>query len=215
MNPDKLFDYLEGKLGMAERTELEARLISDPELQRELAVARQIHRGMRDSDDVAEMLPRGTDADRGAVLVRRVAITFGVLVFLNVLFGIYAIGFLQNKRKATKPSTAAEQELQRALQNAAATALPTPRLEVNEIKVPAAKAQRDAVAEKIIAAATECGGSAAKNLNDENGLLLFAEIPAPKENDFREKLTGLGAAPSKAEANSSSGNRILQIRVVD
>jgi len=213
MNPDKLFDYLEGKLGVAERTELEARLISDRALQRELAVARQIHRGMRNSDELSEVMPLTPEAARGGLLVRRIAIVFGVLVFLNVLFGIYAISFMGKKRAATNQQ--AEQELQRALQNAAATALPTPRLDVEEIKVPASKSQRDAVATKIIAAAAECGGSAAKNLNDENGLLLFAEIPAAKENDFRDKLTKLGAAPSKAEANAGSGNRILQIRVAD
>ena len=53
MNPDKLFDYLEGRLPAAERAALEERLMSDKQLQRELAVARQIHAGMRgDSREV-------------------------------------------------------------------------------------------------------------------------------------------------------------------
>src|SRR6266481_4749238 len=39
MNPDKLFDYLEGRLPASERAALEKRLISDKQLQRELAVA--------------------------------------------------------------------------------------------------------------------------------------------------------------------------------
>src|SRR5256885_1867112 len=34
MNPDKLFDYLEGRLPAGERAELEALLISDVQLQR-------------------------------------------------------------------------------------------------------------------------------------------------------------------------------------
>ena len=46
MNPDKLFDYLDGRLPAAERAALEEQLISDRQLQRELAVARQIHAGM-------------------------------------------------------------------------------------------------------------------------------------------------------------------------
>jgi anti-sigma factor RsiW len=41
MNPDKLFDYLEGRLPASERAALDERLISDNQLQRELAVARQ------------------------------------------------------------------------------------------------------------------------------------------------------------------------------
>src|SRR5205823_9348172 len=46
MNPDKLFDYLDGRLPAAERAELEEQLISDRQLQRELAIARQIYAGM-------------------------------------------------------------------------------------------------------------------------------------------------------------------------
>ncbi|HET6886578.1 MAG TPA: hypothetical protein VFH87_01520, partial [Candidatus Udaeobacter sp.] len=61
MNPDKLFDYLEGNLPPAERAALEEQLISDKQLQRELAVARQIHAGMRgDSREV--LLPPTQDA---------------------------------------------------------------------------------------------------------------------------------------------------------
>src|SRR5437588_51648 len=47
MSPDKLFDYLDGKLSTRERAELEQRLTSDQQLQRELAVARRIHASMR------------------------------------------------------------------------------------------------------------------------------------------------------------------------
>ena len=55
MNPDKLFDYLDGKLSAAERVALEDRLASDQQLQRELAIARRIHAGMRgDSREVPD-----------------------------------------------------------------------------------------------------------------------------------------------------------------
>ena len=40
MNPDKLFDYLDGKLSPADRTALEEKLMSDPQLRREFNVAR-------------------------------------------------------------------------------------------------------------------------------------------------------------------------------
>src|SRR4029453_922124 len=46
MNPDKLFDYLDGKLPAEERAALEERFMSEPELRNELAVARQIHAQM-------------------------------------------------------------------------------------------------------------------------------------------------------------------------
>ena len=58
MNPDKLFDYLEGRLTSSERAALEERLMSDKQLQREFAVARQIHAGMRgDSHEVVLPAP--------------------------------------------------------------------------------------------------------------------------------------------------------------
>ena len=40
MNPDKLFDYLEGRLSPTERAALEEKLMSDKQLQREFARAR-------------------------------------------------------------------------------------------------------------------------------------------------------------------------------
>jgi hypothetical protein len=211
MNPDKLFDYLEGRLSLAERTELEARLSSDPELQRELAVARQIHLGMRETFDPLE----SARAARGAVLGRRIAVIFAVLVFCNVLFGIYAITLMGKKRRSTRPNEQNQEQLTQALQSAAAAALPTPNLEVAEIKIPATAAERDSLIGKIVNAAAQSGGSAVKNLSNENGTLLFAEIPAAKEDEFREKLTGLGAPATKSTESSSTGNRILQIRIIE
>ena len=52
MNPEKLFDYLEGNLNAEERAQLEAQLASDPQLQRELDIAREMHRRARGSREV-------------------------------------------------------------------------------------------------------------------------------------------------------------------
>jgi len=218
MNPDKLFDYLDGKLSREECAELEARLASDSYLQRELAIARQIHAGIRDSREVLATFDATSTSPRGAVLGRRVAIAFVALVFLNVLFGIYAIVFMENKRHRRAPNEQNRQQLVQALEKTAASALPTPSLEVDEIKITTPKAERDAVANQIIAVAAECGGSAVKNLSDENGLLLFAEIPAAREGEFRQKLTALGEQPTKSIASTASAasrNRIIQIRLVE
>lgn len=212
MNPDKLFDYLDGKLPPAERTELESRLAADAELQRELAVARQIHLGMRETFDPIE----SARVARGAVLGRRIAVIFSLLVFANVLFGIYAITLMGKKRRNTRPNDHNQEQLTQALRSAAAAAMPTPNLEVDEIKIPAASAtERDSLVGKVIDAASQSGGSAVKNLSNENGTLVFAEIPAAKENEFREKLTNLGAPVTKSTASASTGNRIMQIRIVE
>jgi hypothetical protein len=131
-----------------------------------------------------------------------------------VLFGIYAIVFMEKKRQKPAPNEQNRRQLVEALEKTAAAAMPTPNLDVGEIKIPASKLQRDTVANQIIGAAAQCGGSAVKNLSDENGLLLFAEIPAAGEADFREKLADLGAPPSKPISSSSNTNRIIQIRIV-
>ena len=213
MNPDKLFDYLDGRLPPGERVELERRLATDTYLQRELVIAREIHSRMRDSREV--MLTDEAAANRGAVLGRRVAIAFAVLVFLNVVFGLYAIGFMENKRRA-RPNEHNRQELVQALQKAAANALPTPSLDVDEIKLNATPKQRDAMANKVIAAAKQAGGSAVKNLSSENGTLVFAEIPAERVNEFREALAKLGAVlPTSTTQSPASGKTILQIRIVE
>jgi hypothetical protein len=218
MNPGKLFDYLDGTLSPAERARFEARLASDSYLQRELAVARQIRAGMHNSGEVLAPFDGRSTSLRGAVLGRRVAIAFIALVFLNVLFGIYAIVFMQNKRQRQAPNEQNRQQLVQAIEKTAASALPAPRLDVDEIKITTSEVRRDAIANQIIAVAADCGGSAVKNLSDENGLLLFAEIPAAREGEFRQRLTAVGAQPTKltaASAPSVSRNRIIQIRLVE
>jgi anti-sigma factor RsiW len=213
MSPDKLFDYLDGKLSPAQREEIERQLVTDSQLQRELTIAREIHRSMGDSREVfasAEPMP-----GRGAILGRRIAIAFAALVFLNVVFGIYAIAFMEKKRRARPAQDQNRRELLQALEKSAASALPTPSLDIDEIKIAAPAGQRDAVVNKVIAAAEKSGGSAAKNLSNESGLLVFAEVPAARENEFRELLKQLGAAPSPANNPGATGNKIIQIRIIE
>src|SRR5258708_30901061 len=124
MNPDKLFDYLDGRLSPEERAELEARLASDSYLQRELAVARQIHAGMRDSREVLATFDATSTSPRGAVLGRRVAIAFVALVFLNVLCGIYAIIFMENKRHRQAANEQNAQQARQAVEKTRASAQP-------------------------------------------------------------------------------------------
>lgn len=214
MNPDKLFDYLEGKLSPEERAELEERLMSDPVARRELTVARQIHAEMRDSREILGVA-EPTLEERGAVLGRRIAIAFAVLVFANVVFGIYAIAFMKQKEKARVSTEQNRSELTESLARTAAVALPTPSLEVDEIKFTAPVAEQDRLANKVIAAAKQVGGSATKGLADQQGVLLFAEVPTARLNDFRDSMKKFGATlPSPAAAPSAGEKNILQIRII-
>jgi anti-sigma factor RsiW len=214
MNPDKLFDYLEGKLSPEERAGLEERLMSDPVARRELTVARQIHAEMRDSREILGVA-EPTLEERGAVLGRRIAIAFAVLVFANVVFGIYAIAFMKQKEKARVSTEQNRSELTESLARTAAVALPTPSLEVDEIKFTAPVAEQDRLANKVIAAAKQVGGSATKGLADQQGVLLFAEVPTARLNDFRDSMKKFGATlPSSAAAPSAGEKNILQIRII-
>ena len=93
-------------------------------------------------------------------------------------------------------------------------ALPTPSLDVDEIKFTAPVAEQDKLAKKIIAAAKQVGGSGTKGLADQQGVLLFAEVPTARLNDFRESMKKLGATLPTAPAEAAAGEkRILQIRI--
>ena len=213
MNPDKLFDYLGGKLSPNERAELEEQLMSDPQLRRELTVARQIHAGMRDSREVLGVTEPILE-ERGAVLGRRFAIAFAVLVFANVVFGIYAIAFMKTKERTRRNTEQNRSELAESLARSAAVALPTPSLEVDEIKLTAPVSEQDKLANKVIAAAKQVGGSGTKGLADQQGVLLFAEVPTARLNDFRDAMKKLGATLPSAPVEAAAGEkRILQIRI--
>ena len=214
MNPDKLFDYLDGKLPPSERAELEERLMADPQLRRELVTAREIHSGMRKSSEVLDEPIPGLE-QRGAILGRRVAIAFSVLVFVNVLFGIYAIAFMKTKERARVSTEQNRTELAESLARTAAVALPTPSFDVDEIKFTAPVPEQDKLANKIIAAAKQAGGSGTKGLADQQGVLLFAEIPTARVNDFRDSMKKLGATlPANSTEPKAGEKNILQVRIV-
>jgi hypothetical protein len=188
--------------------------MSEPELRKELEVARRIHSEMGDSREVVGFA-EPTLEQRGAILGRRVAIAFSVLVFANVLFGIYAIAFMKKKESARISTEQNRSELAESLARTAAVALPTPSLDVDEIKFTVPVPEQDKLANKILAAAKQAGGSGTKGLADQQGVLLFAEIPTPRLNDFRESMKKLGATlPATPAAAGTAEKSILQVRIV-
>src|SRR5438552_15001512 len=147
MNPDKLFDYLEGKLPASERAALEEQLISNKQLQRELAVARQIHAGMQgDSREV--VLPSQPDVtEQGRKMALRVGVAFIILMAVNVGFGLWLIARheTRNPNRALLEKQMREQ-IAKSIEHAAATFTPPPNIfGVSEIIIGAAKGKLDAV----------------------------------------------------------------------
>ena len=214
MNPDKLFDYLDGKLSPNERAELEERFMSDAEARRELSVARKIHANMSGSREIVGVADATSTSERGPVLARRVMIAFMLLVIANVCFGIYAVFFMKNKQRDRVRTEQNRTELTQSLSTAAAAALPTPTLGIEEITLNAPATEQIALSDRVIAAAIQSGGSAAKGLTNENGILLFAEIPTKRLTEFRDGLKKLGATIPAAATEPGSGEKtILQVRI--
>jgi hypothetical protein len=212
MNPDKLFDYLEGKLSPNDRAELEERFMSEPQLRQELAVARKIHAEMRDSREIVGVA-EPTMEERGAVLGRRIVIAFSVLVFANVAFGIYAIAFINKKARTQLNTERNRTELTESLARTAAVALPTPSLDVEEIKFTAPVAEQDKLANRIIATTKQFGGSPAKGLADEHGILIFVEVPSQQLDKLRNALNNLGGTEPPPPPTAGE-KTIFQVRIV-
>jgi hypothetical protein len=198
MNPEKLFDYLEGNLAAEERAQLESQLASDPQLQREFAIAREMHRRSRGS---REVLGESEDIDipspRSGKLGPRLVTVFAVLVLVNVFVGVAFIIGRKNPEKSADLGArelAIRQQLTASLQKTAETALPAPTIEADEIHLSASANEREAIANNVVMLARQCGGSAAKAPADDTGITVLADLPASREDEFRQALAPLAQA---------------------
>ena len=227
MNPDKLFDYLDGRLSPADRTALEEKLMSDPQLRKQFDIAREIHRSgggekrevLAETDDPAELERRGK-------LGRRIATAAIVLVFLNVAVGLAVI---YGKNKKPKPDTKEaeiRQQLEASLGAAAQNAMPPPSFVEGEIKLTAPRTQWEQIADRIVTAASAFGGSAAKALPDENVMSVIVEIPSHRDAEFRRALNSAATinpmpdfAPAVKQdaprAEEKNERTILQVRIAE
>jgi len=202
MNPDKLFDYLEGRLTPKERAALEEQLMSDKQLQREFALARQIHAGMRgESREV--VLPAPADLpEQGRKMGIRIGVAFMVLMFVNVGIGLYFI-FWHEGKNPNRPLLEAQMREQIAQSiEQAATLTPAPNaLGVTEITIPAETGKLDAVADKVVAIVSDLGGSAAKGVPDVGHLSILVDLPASRESAFRGAVASIqGGGPPQSPA---------------
>jgi hypothetical protein len=194
MNPDKLFDYLEGRLSASERAALEERLMSDKQLQRELAVARQIHAGMHGDSREVLLEPQPDVTEQGRKMALRVGVAFIILMAVNVGFGLWLIVRHETKNpNRALLETQMRQQIAKSIEHAAATLTPGP-LGVSEITVPVATGKLDTVADELIAVASRLGGSATKGLQAGGRISILVDIPSNREQEFRASITAISAA---------------------
>lgn len=219
MNPDKLFDYLDGKLSPADRTQLEEKLMSDPQFRQQFNIAREIHRSGKASRETIVPSEDPAAVARGGRLGRRIATAAIVLVTLNVLVGIAVITVKNRKPTALSAQEAAiRQQLAASLGAAGANALPAPSFVEDEIRISAPRAEWDSVADRVLATAERCGGSAARGLTDETALTVMVDVPSARIREFRQSfLPGASASPGASMANiptvAPNERTIVQVRI--
>ena len=196
MNPDKLFDYLEGRLSPTERSALEERLMSDKQLQQELAVARHIHAGMRGESREVELPPPEDVSEKGHKMAIRVGAAFMILVAVNVGIGLWFI-VRHETSNPNRPLLEKQmrEQIAKSIERAAATLTPAPNtLGVNDIAIHVANGKLDAVADEVVAIASRSGGSATKGLQDGDHLSILVDVPSNQESEFRNALASIGGA---------------------
>jgi hypothetical protein len=218
MSPEKLFDYLEGKFDAQERAAFEEQLASDPQLQRELAIAREMHRRSRDSREVMVEREDPEIPLPAKPIGRRLITAFAALVLLNVLVGIaFIIGKKNGTGEIRAREAATRQQLEASLQKTAETSLPLPTI-ADEIRLSAAPTERDRVADNVIVLAKQSGGSAAKAPPDEKGLVVVVDLPSTRADEFRRALIPLAPpeySPKPEPSPSADKRTILQVRIGD
>jgi anti-sigma factor RsiW len=217
MSPEKLFDYLEGKFGAEERAAFEQQLANDPQLQRELAIAREMHRRARGSREVVGDQDPDIPLPANG-LGRKLITAFAALVLLNVFVGIF---FIIGKKKGTGELRAREeatrQQLAASLQKTAESSMPLPTIG-NEIVLPAALTERDRIADNVVQLAQQAGGSAAKAQPDGKGVTIVIDLPSTRADEFRRSLAPLAPpeySPAPERLPSADKRSILQVRVGD
>ena len=192
MNPDKLFDYLDGRLTPSERAALEERLRSDKQLQREFAVARQIHAAMRgDSQEV--VLPALPDVpEQGHKMAIRVGVAFMILMLVNVGIGLWFI-FKHESKNPNRPLLEAQmrEQIAKSIERAAALTPSPNAMGVSEITITVATGKLDNVASEVVMTAARLAGSATKGLQDNNRLTVLVDLPSNREQEFRAQITSI------------------------
>src|SRR5947207_5328234 len=181
--------------------------MSDKQLQREFAVARQIHAGMRgESREIVLPAPPEIPQQGGRKMAIRIGVAFMVLMFVNVGIGLWFI-FWHESKNPNRPLLEAQmrEQIAKSIERAAPLTPAPNALGVTEITIPAEKGKLDAIADKVVALVSEVGGSATKGVPDAGRLSILIDLPAGRESEFRgavASIQGRGSPESPPPARS-------------
>jgi hypothetical protein len=205
MNPDKLFDYLDGTLPASERADLEDRLIYDKQLQRELAVARQIHAGMHGDSREILLPPEPDVSERGRKMALRVGTAFIVLMAVNVAFGLWLI-FRTESKNPNRPLLEKQmrEQIAKSIESAATLGPAGNNLGVSEIALSASTGKLDTLADEVVAIASRLGGSSTKGLRDRDRISVLVDVPSNKESEFRAAISSIGSTEVPGSATPAT-----------
>jgi hypothetical protein len=207
VNPDKLFDYLDGKLPEHERRALEEQLMNSAEARREFEVARRIHLATRGSRENLEVIDEGVLVEqRGKSAARQILLATLVLGAVNVLLGLLYIAHHESKNpnRALLEKQSREQ-LRQALDKAAKGALTPPPLGVTEVSVVAESGQAQIVADEIVRLAKRLQGTATRGIPEGGRVGVLVEIAGRRAEEFRDALRNLGGMKDGGNVSISPG----------
>jgi hypothetical protein len=217
MSPEKLFDYLDGKFSAEERAAFKEQVAADPLLQRELDLAREMHRRSQGSREVLGDQDPDIPLPPKA-LGRKLITAFAGLVLLNVIVGIvFIIGAKKGTGELRAREEATRKQLSESLHKTAETSLPLPTIGA-EIQLPTSVADVARVADGVVALAQQAGGSAAKTPPDPKGITVVVDLPSTRADEFRRSLRPLAPvdySPVPESAPAPEKRTILQVRVGD
>lgn len=174
--------------------------MSDKQLQRELAVARHIHTGMRGDSREIELPPPEAAPEEGHKMAIRVGVAFMVLVAVNVGIGLWFI-LRHETGNPNRPLLEKQmrEQIAKSIERAAATLTPAPNaLGVSEITISATNGKLEAMADEVVAIVSRLSGSATKGLQEGNQLSVLVDVPSNRESEFRDALALLGGGNSEA-----------------
>ncbi|MDQ2867653.1 MAG: hypothetical protein M3R59_04475 [Verrucomicrobiota bacterium] len=216
MNPDTLLDYLDGKLPDHSRRDLETKLVSDPQLQRELEVARRIHTGMRASA-IPEVPGEMSEADaaRGRKLARRVGLAFLFLVAMNVGLGVLYIAHHETKKAAsTSKEAEIRAQLQRSLESSTKSELTPAPLGIAKILLTTTPEHVGQLANDVAKLASRFGATATKGIRESDHLPVMVEIAGERAADFRSALANVpGIKTIDAATFPTQGKLTLLVQI--